>query len=323
LHLTSKYWLLLPVTILILISAKYLPEKSSIYYFFSKPSNLKYSEPYKGGIRGWPLTAINGDGIFPYYEADIPLIGLVDTGVYTSNPFLLGSKIRQIVIDENKGCSSEFHGTMVAGLMVSNGNGWSTPEGMIPNANLLSIQIGTDSGTNNQQLASAIVMAVNEGARVINISLGTPKSSPELEESVEYAISKGSVIVAAAGNQNLPYNIYPAAYEDVIAVSSLSANQKLGNNTNCDIKNIAAPGDYLLTTGPSNQSEQSMQWISGSSASAPLVTSLVAVLLSKHQSLNTKQVSQVISQSAKEININGKSIKILDIKAAIKLADTY
>lgn len=105
-------------------------------------------------------------------------------------------------------------------------------------------------------------MAVNEGARVINISLGTPKSSPELEDAVKYAISKGSVIVAAAGNQDLAYNIYPAAYEDVIAVSSIAADQKLGNFTNHDIHNIAAPGDYLLTTGPSNQTEQSMLWIS-------------------------------------------------------------
>lgn len=321
-RLISKHCFIVLVGLLF-ISAIISTADSLKYQLYSQQTPTAPSSPYAGGILGWPIMAINGTDIFPWHGSCAPLIAILDTGVDTSNPFLRNSNIRQIVIDRDGNYSSELHGTMVAGLIVSNGNGWSTPGGLIPNANLLSIQVGTDSGTSTQQLAAAIVLAVNEGAKIINISLGAPSSSPELEKAVEYAISQGVIIVAASGNQNLTYNNYPAAYEDVIAVSSLSANQKLGNNTNYDFHhNIAAPGDFLLTTGPLNKTNQSKQWISGSSASAPLVTSLVAVLLSNHPSLNASQVRQIILDSARNITIDGQQIKVLDVKAAIKLSDT-
>jgi hypothetical protein len=114
---------------------------------------------YQNGIIGWPREIINANNVFPWNKYIDPLIAIIDTGVNTDNPYLRGQAIRQITPDGNNSTSENLHGTMVAGLIVANGDGWSTPKGVLPKASVLSIQIGSDNGATTRDLALAILKA--------------------------------------------------------------------------------------------------------------------------------------------------------------------
>ncbi|MCY9503315.1 S8 family peptidase, partial [Paenibacillus larvae] len=215
-------------------------------------------------------------------------------GIYLDNPYINKTNIAQIVLDDISEGSNKIHGTMVAGLIAANGDGSNTPKGMLPNAKILSIQAGTDIGMSPHQLSSAINIAVEKGAKVINVSSSTYESSKELEESVKAAISKGVVIVAAAGNNDKSVNGFPAAYQNVIAVSTINENGELSYKTNFDqFHHIAAPGDKLLTTA--NNKESPLTLFSGSSAATPIVTSVCTAILSKEETWTSKEINSLLN----------------------------
>jgi thermitase len=93
------------------------------------------------------------------------------------------------------------------------------------------------------------VYAANHGAQVINLSLGGSNPSSTLENAVNYAISKGVIVVAAAGNNGTEGALYPAAYPDVIAVGSVDPNLQHSSFSNYGSQiDIWAPDAMILTT---------------------------------------------------------------------------
>ena len=98
-------------------------------------------------------------------------------------------------------------------------------------------------------VAAAIVYAADNGAQVINLSLGGSNPSSTLENAVNYAISKGVIVVAAAGNNGTEGALYPAAYPDVIAVGSVDPDLQHSSFSNYGAQiDIWAPGRDILTT---------------------------------------------------------------------------
>ncbi|MFF2154351.1 S8 family serine peptidase [Paenibacillus chitinolyticus] len=268
------------------------------------------------GIYDWPISTLNGTNILPSYNNQLPLIAIIDSGVNVNNPFLKNAKIQQFVLDDISTHSSSKHGTMVAGILVGQGDGHSSPGGLVPHANVISIQTGTDLGMTSDQLASAITKAVELHAKIINISSGTLEPSNALSNAVNHAISKGIVIVAAAGNENQKRNVYPAAYNEVIAVSTITNKGFPGHNTNYHQQNVYAPGDRLLTTSPVEQ-EKSVRF-SGSSAATPIVTAICAVLLMENENIKPNELKDVLWKTARKFDHDGISVSIIDVKAALK-----
>ncbi len=294
------------IIIILIIIASFFFLKSYLY-----TNNLKHD-----GLYGWPIKTINSEKIFPWYSSNIPLIAIIDSGIELNIPFLNKKNIKQIILEKSTGYNQK-HGTMVAGLIVAQGNGYTTPGGLLPKAKILSIQAGTDVGMSSQQLASAIKLAVDNGAKIINISLGTSNSSPDLESAIQYALSKKVVIVAAAGNEHKSINLYPAAFTDVIAVSTLTKDNHLGYNTNYVISNIVAPGDNLLTTNNFINYGR----FSGSSAATVLVTSTCALILSQHESWTINEIKSILYSSATIKEIDGKLVHILNVKNSLRAAN--
>lgn len=106
----------------------------------------------------------------------------------------------------------------------------------------------------NTDLADAIRWGVDKGADIINMSLGGTGTSTILSNAIDYANSKGVVLVAASGNQNTNEKHYPAAYEPVIAVSSIGVDDKKSDFSNYGTwVDISAPGEGILSTGPSSR----------------------------------------------------------------------
>lgn len=264
-----------------------------------------------------PMRVINAVGIFPFFQLDLPLIAIIDSGVDLDNLYIPQHNVKQIILDNASVDSYKKHGTMVAGLIISNGNGYDSPGGLLPEAKLLSIQAGTDSGMSLDQLAASIELAIRNGAKVINISAGSSVTNQKLEQSIKSALSEGVIIVAAAGNEGQSKNNYPAAYPGVISVSTLTNFGEPGFNTNYDSGNIYAPGDYILTASPSLDSDESKAWISGSSAATTIVSSLCTIILSQHPNWDSYQIESFLLSTATTKEKNGDEIHILNVTKAL------
>lgn len=168
------------------------------------------------------------------------------------------------------------HGLAVSSLI--NGNGSSIP-GTAPAASLMPLTVLTDDGIGDAfTLAKAIVQAVDAGADIINLSVGTYGNSSVLADAVAYAIAKGVVLVAASGNDGETTLCYPAAYDGVLAVGAIdAAGQQLPfSNTGMGM-DLAAPGLAVLAASTNGAGSE---LASGTSMAAPLVSGAIAAVAS-------------------------------------------
>ncbi len=203
-------------------------------------------------------------------------IAILDTGVTTSPAF--GSSIYPFNLVDLPGdlATQNGHGTGVASMII--GRDPLTP-GVAPGASIISVRIANDLGQSDSFLLSqGIVQAVDAGAQLINISMGSFGDSALVRNAIEYARAAGALIFAASGNNGSDRVTYPAANAGVIAVGAVDA---LGNHL--DFSNsgdelaISAPGFGLNAAWTGDQAAS----VSGTSFSSPIVTGAVAALMSR------------------------------------------
>lgn len=203
-------------------------------------------------------------------------VAVLDTGVTDSAAFKSAISRQALVEMLSDPALQNGHGTAVASMII--GNDSLTP-GVAPGADIVSIRIANDLGQSDSfLLAKGIVAAVDSGAQIINISLGSFGDSALVRNAIEYARAAGSLIVSAAGNNGLERVTYPAANDGVIAVGAVDA---LGNHL--DFSNsgkqvaIAAPGFGVNAAWTQNQAAS----VSGTSFSSPIVAGSIAALMSR------------------------------------------
>ena len=203
-------------------------------------------------------------------------VAVLDTGVASSKGFSSQISLLNLVELLADPSTQSGHGTAVASMII--GRNSLTP-GVAPGADILSIRIANDAGQSDSYLlAQGIVAAVDAGASLINISMGSFGDSALVRNAVEYARAAGALIVAAAGNNGLKRVTYPAANSGVIAVGAVDA---LGNHL--DFSNsgsqvaISAPGFGVNAAWTGDQAAS----VSGTSFSAPIVTGAIAALMSQ------------------------------------------
>ena len=187
------------------------------------------------------------------------------------------------------------HGTAVAGLVA--GAALDAP-GVASAAGILSIRITDADGTSdNFTLAKGIVTAVDAGASIINISMGSHASSTVLSSAIDYASAQGAIIVAAAGNDGAAQLTWPAADPRVVSVGAVDAleQQVYFSNAGPQLK-ITAPG-YGVDAAWLNGQRVSMD---GTSASAPLVAGAIAAVMSTSPGLTAAQAWSVLQQYASD-----------------------
>lgn len=165
---------------------------------------------------------------------------------------------------------------------------------------------------NIDYLASAIEYAADNGANVISISTENIKHKPKLKDAVDYAYGKGVVLVHPAGNSGTSDEFYPGAYENVIAVGGTDHKDDRMNyydshygawirSTYGPWLDVAAPGELVYTTTPTYHVpandlgfKQNYDYGTGTSASAPIVAGVAALLLSQDPSLTNDEVMKII-----------------------------
>lgn len=195
------------------------------------------------------------------------------------------------------------HATHVAGIIAGTINNSKGIAGIAPLAKILSINVFYGDYTDDLEVAEGIRYAADNGARIINMSLGGPGESYALEEAVNYAYSKGAVLVAAAGNENTLLPSYPAAYENVISVSATNQSDIITDFSNYgDTIDIAAPGENIYSTITGNN----YAYMAGTSMASPVVAGVAALILAKNPSLTNLQVRNILLNSAVDIGNDGR-----------------
>ncbi|NMD11986.1 MAG: S8 family serine peptidase, partial [Candidatus Cloacimonetes bacterium] len=173
---------------------------------------------------------------------------------FTDAPEFADVAIGDYLEPDNDVTDENFHGTHVAGIIGAVGNNGIGIAGVAWNVSLMPIRAGfrTTSGQGTLQdddAASAIVYAADNGCHVINMSWGDPAYSPIIGDACAYAYDKGVTLVASAGNDPGPYLSYPAKLSTVIAVGSVNRSLNLSgfSSYGADME-LVAPGDLVLST---------------------------------------------------------------------------
>lgn len=177
------------------------------------------------------------------------------------------------------------HGTMVAGLIHL----------VAPTAQIMPLKaFKADGSANLSDVIRAIYYAVDNHAKVINMSFSSRGESQVLRQAIGYAVSHGVFLVAAAGNEGKHTEVYPAAFEGVIGVGSTNKHDQrsMFSNYGDDSAKLAAPGEALVTTFPGNN--YAAVW--GTSFSAALVSGAVALFVDVAPQLQHYQLGDVFGQ---------------------------
>ena len=184
-----------------------------------------------------------------------------------------------------------LHGTAVACLIAASGRGI---RGVAPSATILSVPVLDESGRGDAfTLAEGIIRAVQAGARVVNMSVGTHGDTWLLRRAVEYAVRNGVALVAAAGNDGEERLLYPAAYAGVMAVGAAdAAGRRLPFSNRGQGLSMVAPGWRVLTAG----SQGELAEMSGTSASCALTSGAIAALLSRNPSMDASEAAAILER---------------------------
>lgn len=246
-----------------------------------------------------------------YWEGQAVVVAVLDTGVDLTHPDLAANLVAgksfiagQLTPDDDNG-----HGSHVAGVVAAVANNGGVI-GVAPEARIMPVKVlnyagsGTDTG-----VASGIIWAVNNGAQVINLSLGSVYNSPAIADAVSYAAEAGVVIVAAAGNcgdHNYPFNgcnyedqpAYPAALPEVIAVAATTeSRQQASFSTSGPYIEVAAPGSNIFSTYAYGE----YAVFNGTSQASPHVAGLAALIWAHRPDYSATQVRNAISASAVDL----------------------
>ncbi|MGE7622415.1 S8 family peptidase [Viridibacillus sp. NPDC096237] len=235
-------------------------------------------------------------------------VAVIDTGIDRNHPELKGSILSSTnTINPMNPTTADIHGTHVAGIIAAKKDNGIGGYGLNPNAKILSYDVfDGDQFTLDYTIANAILKAVDQGANVINMSLGGGVPSSVLEAAVEKAISSGVVVVAAAGNQGSDMPVYPAKYEGVISVGSVNSDKKLSEFSSYGAStDVVAPGDSVYAPYYDTQKGSSFAKLSGTSMASPVVAGTVALLLSKHPNLKPVEVEYILEKTAKDLGAKG------------------
>jgi thermitase len=171
-------------------------------------------------------------------------VALLDSGV-TDHPSLKNVSVTHVDL-VNDGLEFNGHGTAMASLIAGDD---ALISGVSPAASILDVRVADSAGMSNTSLlSSAIVYAADSGAPIISISLGSNRWSPVLEQAVRYAMSKGVVVIAAAGNDGINGLSYPAGISGVVSVGAVDAAGKQAQFSNSGAGiTLVAPGVGIVS----------------------------------------------------------------------------
>ena len=299
-------------------------EPNYVYKAFEVPNDPQYSQQ-------WNLRSINVESAWDETKGSGVTVAVINTGIskvpdLEQTTFVKGY---DFVNDRIEADDDAGHGTHVAGTIAQSTNNNYGVAGVAYEANLMPLKVlGASGGGTVADIAEAIRFAANNGADVINMSLGGPGESSLMEEAIDYAHQKGVFIVAAAGNSNQNSASYPARYPHVVGVSALdpTGNKAPYSNFGAGV-DISAPGGseagkILQETIDPERGLPVFEGYQGTSMAAPHVAG-VAALVKASGIKEPDEILQVLKQSVRPVQedpLNHFGAGHVDAAAAVKLA---
>jgi serine protease len=244
-------------------------------------------------------------------------VAIVDTGVDFGAPDLANTNRMpgyDFSNNDTDPTDDNGHGTHVAGTVAQSTDNNLGVAGVAYSARLLPVKVlGSNGQGTYENIINGITYAVNQGAKVINLSLSGRNGSEALREAVQFAHSRNVVVVAAAGNSSGPVE-YPAAYDEfVIAVGATRFDNTLApySNSGAEIDLMAPGGDVdidqngdgygdgvLQNTINSTNTGYSYRFFEGTSMASPHVAGVAALLWSVKPSTSNTEIESVLGQTA-------------------------
>ncbi|MEV5747462.1 S8 family serine peptidase [Actinoallomurus sp. NPDC052308] len=271
----------------------------------------------------WVLDALGAPQAWRTTKGQGVTVAVLDTGIDGSHQDLAGTVTTgPDFIRDVAPAPGRLHGTWMGSLIAGHGHGHGAGDGVIgvaPEARLLSVRMIADPDEKDYKafrsapeyrsaLPKAVRYAVDHGADVINMSLGGPSAGTDERAAIAYAISKGVVVVASAGNDGdsksskkvdkdgLTRLSYPAAFPGVIAVAAVTRQGVAAkfSDRNASVQ-VAAPGADVVGAGPGDH-----YWVGeGTSQAGALVSGVVALIRARHHDMPPALVAQAITASTK------------------------
>ncbi|MCX5412223.1 type VII secretion-associated serine protease mycosin [Streptomyces sp. NBC_00059] len=261
----------------------------------------------------WHLDAMKAEEMWKTSTGEGVTVAVIDSGVDATNPDLTGRVLEGLNLEKDlPGDELEDysgHGTGMAGLISGTGRalGGNGAFGLAPGAKILPIRMPKAGGAANQaagdkrfneNLPKAIKYAVDHDAKVINVSLGVTTGSQNLNEAVAYALTRGALIFASAGNSGDGSNLveYPAGTPGVVGVGAVGQDlQRTDESQYGPQVDLSAPGEEMIHAcgGETGFCESH-----GTSDATALASASAALIWSKHPDWTNNQVLRVLLNTA-------------------------
>ncbi|KAA3619999.1 MAG: T9SS C-terminal target domain-containing protein [Calditrichaeota bacterium] len=195
------------------------------------------------------------------------------------------------------------HGTMVCGVIAAEANNEIGIAGLAHGCQVMNLRAGTGGGLlEEDDVAAAIVYAVKNGARVINMSFGDVVVSPMLRDVVRYAYENDVVLIASSGNSGTDLPHYPSGFSETISVGATQESRSIASFSNFgQTLDLTAPGDFIRTTAHGGK----YSTFGGTSAAAPFVTATTGLILSQQPDLDVESVRAILNTSADDFGEPG------------------
>jgi thermitase len=266
---------------------------------------------------GLQLQATSGADIkaVPAWDAALGdpdvVIAILDSGVDRTHPELAAKVLspgRDFANDDDDATDDHWHGTHVAGIAAADTNNAEGIAGVARNCKILPVKVAGSDGTGYYSwIIDGIVWAVDQGADVINLSMGGDIDDPFLEDACAYAFDRGVVVVASAGNEYGGPVLYPAAYDSyVLAVAATDYSDQPADFSSAGPQvDVAAPGVYILGPAPQwyvGKGNLPYLFASGTSQAAPHVSGMAALIKSLKPDLKPADVMKIIRYTADDVN---------------------
>lgn len=273
------------------------------YYgkFLSEPNDPDFN-------RQWYLPDIEAPGAWDKSLGKDVIIGLVDSGVELTHQDLAGNILpdgKDFGDDDDDPTDEYGHGTQVCGVIAAIQDNDLGISGIAPESKILPLKVSVENtGTfTASAVAEAIIYASDRGARIINISLALAEDPQVVRDAVDYAATKGVLLVAAAGQDVGGPVLFPASLEKIIAVSATDEDSGFWfkSNKGPEIE-LSAPGKDIYTT----QRGGGYTTRSGTSLSAPMVSAVAALLIAHCPGLTRDQIKERLIVGADDLGDEGK-----------------